>query len=292
MNALSRVVVLTHELDDFEGSGYLMPHIVRVWRELGVEVVVHRGLGTPPDADAAVMHVDLTRVPREYAAMCARYPVTINGGALDISKRVVSRDIVSRGDGYDGPVIVKTDRNCGGLKEALLARASGLVRRCVRSVHRRLPWYLRAELGGKAYRVYQSAREVPLAAWYNRALVVEKYLMERHDGFNWLRSWHFFGDRDTMSLRWSTHEIVAVPHLAGTKLIEPDVPEDLRARRRELGFDFGKFDFAIVDGRAVLYDANRTPTNTSLSREALWEQACLLADGLDAMVREVGAGAR
>ena len=24
-------------------------------------------------------------------------------------------------------------------------------------------------------------------------------------------------------------------------------------------FDFGKFDYAVVDGKAVLYDANRTP---------------------------------
>jgi hypothetical protein len=37
-----------------------------------------------------------------------------------------------------------------------------------------------------------------------------------------------------------------------------EVPDELRQKRRALKFDFGKFDYAVVDGSVVLYDANRT----------------------------------
>jgi hypothetical protein len=37
------------------------------------------------------------------------------------------------------------------------------------------------------------------------------------------------------------------------------VPDDLRETRRRLGFDYGKWDFVLHEGRAVLIDANKTP---------------------------------
>ena len=45
-------------------------------------------------------------------------------------------------------------------------------------------------------------------------------------------------------------------------LTEP-VPEELRQTRRQLGFDYGKFDYGVVNGEVVLYDANRTPGASS-----------------------------
>jgi hypothetical protein len=33
--------------------------------------------------------------------------------------------------------------------------------------------------------------------------------------------------------------------------------------RARLGFDYGKFDYGIVDGQVVLYDVNRTPAASS-----------------------------
>lgn len=38
-----------------------------------------------------------------------------------------------------------------------------------------------------------------------------------------------------------------------------DAPEALKALRRELGFDYGKFDYVEHGGRPILLDANRTP---------------------------------
>lgn len=37
------------------------------------------------------------------------------------------------------------------------------------------------------------------------------------------------------------------------------VPDELRRVRARMGFDYGKFDYGIVDGEVVLYDVNRTP---------------------------------
>jgi hypothetical protein len=59
-----------------------------------------------------------------------------------------------------------------------------------------------------------------------------------------------------------------------------DVPVELRQVRRELGFDFGKFDYGIVDGRVVLYDVNRTPMFGTIGREQYWPRVQLLAEGL------------
>ncbi|MGE4492883.1 MAG: hypothetical protein AB7E65_10655, partial [Syntrophotalea sp.] len=33
-----------------------------------------------------------------------------------------------------------------------------------------------------------------------------------------------------------------------------------RKRRKDLGFDYGKFDFVQIDGQTILLDANRTPS--------------------------------
>jgi hypothetical protein len=59
------------------------------------------------------------------------------------------------------------------------------------------------------------------------------------------------------------------------------VPEALRAERARLGFDYGKFDFVVVDGEAVLLDANRTPSAPPPSA-AMDRSNAHLAGGLDA----------
>jgi hypothetical protein len=39
-----------------------------------------------------------------------------------------------------------------------------------------------------------------------------------------------------------------------------EVPVELRAIRKRLGMDFGKFDYVIFNGEPVLLDVNKTPT--------------------------------
>ena len=60
------------------------------------------------------------------------------------------------------------------------------------------------------------------------------------------------------------------------------LPEELRQMRRDLDFDFGKFDYAIVNGRIVLYNANRTPTPGNFPQEHFLPGIRLLAEGIRA----------
>ena len=54
-----------------------------------------------------------------------------------------------------------------------------------------------------------------------------------------------------------------------------------------MGFDFGKFDYGIVDEQVILYDANRTPTLGGV-REQYMPRVRLLADGLKSFLLRAG----
>src|SRR6185437_5329594 len=101
--------------------GYWIHAISKCWIERGIRVSIVRDPNTRMDADIGVLHVDLTTTPREYLACAGRFAVTVNGAVSDISKRAISANLIHRGDRYEGPVIVKTNRNCGGAPEAVLA---------------------------------------------------------------------------------------------------------------------------------------------------------------------------
>jgi len=42
--------------------------------------------------------------------------------------------------------------------------------------------------------------------------------------------------------------------------IHRDAPSEIEALRERMGFDYGKFDYVIHEGRVILLDANKTPT--------------------------------
>ena len=98
-------------------AGYLIHHLAQVWREDGLEVVYLYGIERFVPADLVLVHVDLTVVPESYLEFAARYPIVLNGRVQDIRKTVTSRYLVQPGDDWDGPVIVKSDLNCGGAAE-------------------------------------------------------------------------------------------------------------------------------------------------------------------------------
>ena len=80
------------------------------------------GIDRAPRADLLVPHVDLTHMPSDYAAFVDRYPAVLNRTVKDISKRRISDNLVRQDASWDGPVIVKTNLNCGGLTELRLKR--------------------------------------------------------------------------------------------------------------------------------------------------------------------------
>lgn len=279
MMSIAIIVHRNHDLD----ARYFLGRIADCWRESGVDVQVLRGPDKQVAADLAILHVDLTKVPRDYLHFASQFRRVLNGSVTDISKRRVSNNLVRRGDGYDGPVIVKTDRNCGGGGERDIAGPPTVLRRIARGLRRRLPWTLRDDLAMGDYRVFPAVREVPALVWLNRHLVVERFLPEVRDGYYCLRTWLFLGDSETNSLSYSEQPVVKSNNIVHRELI-PEVPRELREARRAMGFDFGKFDYSIVDGRAILYDANPTPTVGAIRREQFLPQSRHLAAGLDSLI--------
>lgn len=288
---MAHVAILVHKNDPFERAGYILHEIAAIWGESGVRVSVLKGPGPRIDADLAILHVDLTVVPRDYLTCVRQYALAINAGVTDTSKRLISSNLVRRGDGYEGPVIVKTNGNFGGTTEARLAKSGPLPLRYAHSVRHRLPWSCRSLLSESDYPVFDSVKQVPRLVWHNTDLVVERFLPERHGSYYCLRTWTFLGDRETNTLRYSTHPVVKSRNIIRREPV-PDVPDNLRRLRRDLGFDFGKFDYSIVDGKAVLYDANRTPSLGSLPREQFLSRARSLAEGIRAFLGERDARAR
>ena len=87
------------------------------WRAMGHDVAFVRGIARDVEADLVVPHVDLTVLPDDYVRWLARHPRVVNRAVVDISKRRISRLAVGPDDEVDGPVIVKSNRNYGGLPE-------------------------------------------------------------------------------------------------------------------------------------------------------------------------------
>ena len=280
--------------EPLEGQGFhfALLDAADLWRERGHGVRVVRGLADLPQGgrgEVCVLHVDLTRTPPAYLERARSYPVAVNARFVDNAKRVVSRDLVTPGDGYEGAVIVKSDLNYGGSPERVLdRRTSGWLARRGASLRRRLPWMLRSEIDPKDYRVFERRAEVPRAVWWNRHLVVERFFTERAEGMYWLRSWVFLGDRGFVRYCGSVHPVIKAERVK-IRRMEDDtdpvhLPDSVRVRRAELGMDYGKIDFIVEDGVAHVIDANRTPNSRAKTPEARRAEAVRVAEGLDALV--------
>ncbi|HEV8389749.1 MAG TPA: hypothetical protein VGQ35_07890 [Dongiaceae bacterium] len=291
------VAIVVHRHARSDPRNYWLQAISDCWVESGIRVSLIHDPETRIDADLAILHVDLTIVPRDYLACVRRFAVTVNAEVSDISKRAISANLLRRRDRYDGPVIVKTDRNCAGDPEMLLAKIGWKSREpgdFIRSAHAHFKEkYIRARRrrrhGSKRafldYPVYASMAEVPDAVWVDNDLVVERFLPERIDGQYCVRTWLFFGDQDRHAIFYSHDPVIKSHNIVGYKRLS-EVPEELRQIRRELKFDFGKFDYTMVDGRPVLFDANRTPTIGHFPKERYLPLAQSLAGGLGAFLRD------
>ena len=62
------------------------------------------------------------------------------------------------------------------------------------------------------------------------------------------------------------------------------MPDELRVVRAALGFDYGKFDFVLRNGKPILLDVNRTPTVPPNLSEVVRAQQGALAKGLDSLL--------
>ncbi|MFO1061285.1 MAG: hypothetical protein U1E53_30500 [Dongiaceae bacterium] len=269
---MASIVILEHRFQDRLKRRYLAHLWAERWRRQGHRVVVQRGPDDPPAADLALLNLDLTVVPEPYRRLAARYERVLNGAVLDVSKRRISRQLLAGPDDpWDGPVLVKTDANYGGLPEMMLRHQAEQAGR--RSA---IPPVVALE----GYSLFPNPRAVPPAVWTTPSLVVERFLPEREGEAYCMRVWTFLGTRER-----STRYRAAVPVIKSSDVrgAEPvPVPDEIREARRALGFDYGKLDYVRHDGRWVLLDANRTPgaPDNLLADPALAASLEGLADGL------------
>ncbi len=278
---MKRVLILLHEHERrLEDSDFTIEILRREWIRHGRAVETAYGVPASHDAELAVNHVDLTVTPEQYRRAFDRFPRVINGALLDISKTTVSGNLVTPDDDYRGMVIVKTDANAGGSRDLVLgARSSfaGRVRwKLARTVPSRWRYFARGD-----YPIFDSMHDVPRRVWRNPALVVERFESERDgDGNFVLRAWSFLGSEE-----FDTRTVSPLPVAMGVGLIERAVqkagpPPEIRAFRDRFAAEYGRIDYAIVDGRPVVYDLNRTPTTTPAGYAAYHDELAQLARGI------------
>lgn len=285
---MRHLLLLVEDTARYARERYFAKLMVPAWEARGWSVALHAidPLAPPdparwPAADAALVHLDLTVLPDALCeALRARYPVAINANARDISKRRVSQQLVRPGDGWSGPVIVKTDANCGGISERRLRYPPTAAGQWRRLRDRLRPWPVSGRLRTRSYPVFDSPAGVPARAWTNPGLVVERFVAEREGELYALRQWVFLGDQEIHRRTLAPSPVIKSGDGVRIETLG-DVPPELRTRRAELGFDYGKFDYVVRDGRAVLLDANRTPTHGAQLGEAGRALAAELAAGLE-----------
>ena len=284
------LAILTHTTDNFWQGRALVKLMIPRWEAMGFKVVVVTDTDAFVPADAALLHVNLSVVPESCRRLAEQYPLVLNGSVLDIRKRSFSRLLVDRQMPCTGKVIVKTDFNYGGWGEFRLGILESPIGRLLlrryseQSVCRKLgwfearkPWRWRRMLPVGHYQVFEDRDGVPGGVWNNKNLIVERFTAERSGSNYRCRHWLFFGPKEVSRIATSSDPVVKA-----SATLEPTadpVPEELRAIRAHLGFDYGKFDYGIVDGKVVLYDVNRTPG--SLADPARHAQTIeVLSDGL------------
>ena len=273
-----RIALLFHEADTPESlDDYAVTGLAEVWREEGHEVSVLFGPGGRPEADLVFVHVDLSVVPDAYLDFAARFPVAVNGRVRDIRKSAFSPHLLGADDAWDGPVIVKSDRNFGGLPEA----RRGILRQDGRGLAPPIANPL-------DYPVYGSLREVPREVVECQDLVVQKFLPEMEDGLFFIRTYQFLGDRSTCIRIGARHPIVKNETKVFRTAARPH--PDVLALRARLGFDYGKFDYVERDGGALVLDLNKTTGSARNLTPEMREARRIRAGGLHSFFQEAAPG--
>ncbi len=253
-----RVAIYVHPAHGFKGV-YLLCAIARHWKEAGIVAEVIQDPGKVVDADIAFLHVDMTELPRDYRDLANSYPVVVNGRRKSAARRAFSTNLLTRDSNYRGPVIVKSNQNFAGVPDDI-ARGRRLVWKPSHRerLDRLLPRWLTGGVFAREYQVYPSLAEVPRIVWHLDRLVVEKFLPERKGDLYGVRVSEFLGDRLRSALFYASPPMVKASFYE--EKLDFDTPPETVAQidvwRRQFALDYGKFDYAIIDGEPVLFDVN------------------------------------
>jgi hypothetical protein len=284
------ILILDH-VGDLMPNNAMLRYLVMVWERQGFNVKIAQGVKEEVDADVVIAHIDLTVVPDEYSDFLKKYPIVINGRVNNISKSLISEIMLTRESDYDGPVIVKTDANYGGAPELLRDKKQGRLQNTgifVGLWHRlqqagifKRPWRYVQYLDSHNYPRFNSIKDVPGGVWQNDNLIVEKFLPEiDEEGHYCIRRWCFLGDKDIGLYQTSTNPITKSAEFKN-KIIT-DVPDELKVIRNRLEVDYGRFDYVMNDGKAVIFDLNTTPSIGNYGLDIIGEDGMVdLASGIE-----------
>lgn len=254
-----RIHIATDQQSEIE-SYFLIAKLGWHWERLGHRISTGRAPTIDRTVDVALLHVDRTTVPQEIVPANPFARPFLNRRVLDISKKRFSSLQVSPKDGWDGPVIIKSNLNHYGRPEQM-----GLRHGLLADVRRRIAhknWRFARMLPEHEYPVVRRIADVPDWVWQHRDLIVERFIAEREGGLYVVRGWIFFMDRGYTYRLFSRAPVVKATHVVRYEFLG-DPPDELVRFRQENGWDFGKFDYLYEDGRAVLLDANKTPSTTT-----------------------------
>jgi hypothetical protein len=266
---------LTSEVPDY----YAISLLSKAWREQGLDVEFAREYAD--DARICILHHDKTRLRKDGIPVAPDGAKSLNGDVLDISKRLFSTLQLTPESDWTGPVIIKSDLNHFGLQDSDGAR-SDLVSRARRRLARH-SWRWARMLPEKHYPVLPSLDDVPNWVWNDQDLLVEKFLPEySEDGLYCVRGWIFFGNQGYAYRSLSTDPMVKAASVVRSEFLD-EVPAELVALRKQMKFDFGKFDYVVHDGVPILLDANKTPTYPT-SDGTPTPRTRLLAKGIEAFL--------
>lgn len=247
-----RIVILLHERTPKKRlHHYSISKFTPTWIEDGHQVIWALGTDRPIPGDLVIVHVDLSVVPERFLNYAADYPIALNARVGDIRKSRISHGLVGPDSAWAGPVIVKSDLNCAGLPERRLLGIDRTLRELRRPGETTLHF---GQLDG--YEIYESVARVPAQYFSDPGLVVEKFLPELRDGFYHLRTCHFLGRSSHGYLHRSRDPLVKMRNIVGRVPIETHA--DVEALRQRLGLDYGKIDYVVHDGQAIVLDVNKT----------------------------------
>ena len=257
-----RILVLMHEYQRSKRGEYVIDALREEWEKKGIQMTYVFGTKERPEADLLIPHIDLTYRPPEYEDFINSYPNVINRNVIDLSKRRISKNLLSEDEDYSGPVIVKTDNNYCGRSDANAYRRKHPFRSWVSKraasigeTVLRKPMRWRKIL--PKYPVYDSIKEVPAGVWKNQALVVEKFLPEKEGDYYHIHLYMFLGDCSRNVRVASLEPFVKNSTYTGS-FENLQVPEEVLQFRRELGLDYAKIDYVVHEGQVEILDVSQT----------------------------------
>lgn len=238
-------------------SSYLISHLAMAWHEQGQKITI--GPAKQLDGDIGILHMDRTWISDAWLPDNPQRRPLLNGSLLNISKRRVSSNLLERDSRHTGPVIIKTDANYFGWPERSSTSSRTMLRFYRKLMQKNISWKLTRQFLPGSYPVLESIDRIPAWVWRREDLVVEKFLPEMEGNEFALRIWIFFGNKEYGVRMFSRNPVVKASGITRHEYIH-NVPDSIRKVRNQLGIDFGKFDYVMVNGEAVLLDVNKTPT--------------------------------